>query len=503
MESAVHTGREVIRRTIPRFAIGSIGANLVGVLIVFVAVAWLIPVPDLPNSNEVRKVNLIALAGYLALAIPVGTFWTLRELRPVRDWLATGRAPTPEEQLHTLRAPFWAMKVQAILWFIGGCVFVAITLGYSDRLALVVGIAVAIGGLSTCTFSYLVTERVTRDIARLALESGALERPAVPGITARVLLTWALATGTPLVAIALIGGGTVLEILPERGNKLAVSAMFLSVVAQVVGLLAMTLVARSVADPVESVRSALARVREGDLDASVPVFDGSEVGLLQTGFNNMVAGLRERERMRDLFGRHVGEDVVEQALAHGVELGGEVRNVGVLFVDLVGSTALAESRPPEEVVRLLNEFFGVVVSTVRAHGGSVNKFEGDAALCIFGAPGDCEDAAGDALAAGLELAKRLSEEVPQLSAGIGISAGETVAGNIGAAERFEYTVIGDPVNVAARLTEIAKQSSPHVVASGEAIARARDTEASRWKLGETVSLRGRDKPTTLATPALD
>lgn len=120
-------------------------------------------------------------------------------------------------------------------------------------------------------------------------------------------------------------------------------------------------------------RQAVADVAAGKTDIEVPVSDGSEIGLLQAGFNRMVAGLREREELGDMFGRQVGEDVARQALERGVELGGEEREIAVLFVDLVGSTQLASDRPPEEVVALLNEFFGAVVEAVSEHGGSINK----------------------------------------------------------------------------------------------------------------------------------
>ena len=105
-------------------------------------------------------------------------------------------------------------------------------------------------------------------------------------------------------------------------------------------------------------RRAVAEVGEGRTDVEVRVSDGGEIGLLQAGFNRMVAGLRERERLRDLFGRQVGEDVAAAALERGVELGGEERDVAVLFIDLAGSTALASERPPAEVVAVLNAFFG-------------------------------------------------------------------------------------------------------------------------------------------------
>src|SRR5204863_7521346 len=104
------------------------------------------------------------------------------------------------------------------------------------------------------------------------------------------------------------------------------------------------------------------------------------------GFNRMVAGLRERERLRDLFGRQVGEDVARRALEEGVTLGGEEREAAALFVDIVDSTGFAIDRPAKEVVQALNRFFTVVVEVTNDHGGLVNKFSGDAALCVFGAP---------------------------------------------------------------------------------------------------------------------
>ena len=131
----------------------------------------------------------------------------------------------------------------------------------------------------------------------------------------------------------------------------------------------MVALARSVADPIRVLRAAVARVTERELDHEVTIDDGSEIGLLQAGFNEMLAGLRERERLRDLFGRQVGEDVVSHALERGVELGGEKREAAIVFIDIVGSTSLTERRDPAEVVSLLNAFFEVVVDCVTDHRG--------------------------------------------------------------------------------------------------------------------------------------
>ena len=198
----------------------------------------------------------------------------------------------------------------------------------------------------------------------------------------------------PIVGLVLAG----VEQLTYRdvsGEQLGLIMVALGGTALVSGFLVTVGSARAVADPIRSVRREMRRVEEGDLGAHVAVYDGAELGRLQAGFNRMVVGLRERERLRDLFGRQVGRDVAQVAVAADeVRLGGELRRVAVLFVDLVGSTALAARCPPAEVVTLLNRFFSVVVDVVEEHGGWINKFEGDAALAVFGAPAEHPDAGG-------------------------------------------------------------------------------------------------------------
>jgi adenylate cyclase len=214
----------------------------------------------------------------------------------------------------------------------------------------------------------------------------------------------------------------------------------------------------------------------------------------------MVEGLKERERVRDLFGRHVGREVAAAAEQRRPRLGGEERHVAVIFVDIIGSTQLVTGRPATEVVGLLNRFFAVIVEEVDRHHGFVNKFEGDAALAVFGAPNDLDNPEGEALAAGRAIARRIREEVPECEAGIGIASGETVAGNVGAKERFEYTVIGEPVNEAARLCELAKSTDTHLHASSDTVSNASESERNHWTFGDTVTLRGHGEPTRLALP---
>jgi adenylate cyclase len=473
-------------------------ANVAGAFVVFALAAWVLPEGPLTDPGRVRASNVTAMGLYLLSATPIGLLWGGRRFRVRRG---EEEAEQRLERRMVLYGPLRIVTVQAVLWAVAVVVFVLLNLPHSARLAMSVGETILLGGITTCALSYLLSERILRRTAARVLAARP-PRPwhGLPGVVVRSLLFWALGTGVPVIGLMLAAlSAMVYGDVP--GDRLAVIVMAVGAVALGAGLLVTVGAARAVADPVDAVRRAMRRVEHGELDAEVTVYDGTELGQLQSGFNTMVAGLRERERLRDLFGRQVGRDVARAAAAAGeVRLGGEVRQVGVLFVDLVGSTALTAQRPPAEVVELLNRFFAVVIEVVEEHGGWINKFEGDAALAVFGAPVPGTDPAGCALAAGRMLAARLAAELPGTTAGIGISAGDAVAGNVGDVRRYEYTVIGDPVNEAARLTELAKTVPGRVLAAADAVGMAASDEPARWELGDPTVLRGRTVPTRLAVP---
>ena len=479
-------------------AIVIIGANLLGSAGVFVFATWVIPEGPLEDPALVRGVNMLLFAAYLAVSLPAGTFVGARRFRLWNH--GTEEEQRRRERRFVLYGPLRLVIVQIVLWLVGAVLFTAFNLPYSPRLALRIGETVLLGGVVTCALTYLLAERVLRGTAEQVLRDVPMHRRKLPGILTRSLVFWALGSAVPVFGL-MLAGVSIFMFDDVTTLQLAVIVLAVGAVAIGGGFLVTVGAARAVADPVNAVIHALARVEEGDLTVTVPVYDGTEVGQLQAGVNAMVAGLRERERIRDLFGRHVGREVAAAAAAAGeVRLGGERRQVAVLFVDVVGSTGLAASREPEEVVDVLNRFFGVVVGTVEEHGGWINKFEGDAALAVFGAPAPIADPAGAALAAARLLAERLAARVPEVGSGIGVSAGEVVAGNVGDVRRYEYTVIGDPVNEAARLTDVAKNTDGRVVAAAAAVDLAAETEARRWQLGDAVVLRGRTQPTRMATP---
>jgi adenylate cyclase len=417
----------------------------------------------------------------------------------LREWLESGRAPTAVERHDVLRLPARFTLIVAPIWALGGVIFAAIGLDYSVQYAAEVLTTSALASLTVCAGIYLVSERILRPYVGRALGSAAPPEAGSLGIGPRILLTWVLCSGIPFVMLALVPVGR----LPDEPQDLIAPIWFIVAIALVGGLLAMKLAVQAVTLPVREVRRGMDAVTSGDLDAELDVSDGSEVGRLQAGFNAMVEGLRERERMRDLFGRQVGPEVARVALEQGVKLGGEARPVAVLFVDVVGSTALASQEEPERVVALLNRFFSAVVEVVEAHGGAVDKFEGDAALCVWGAPVEQPDHAARALACARELRARLDGAPDALDAGIGVSCGTAVVGNVGSEARFEYTVIGDPVNEASRLTELAKTRSPRLLASGATVRTAGEPEAGFWRVDGEAVLRGRGEPTQLAVPRED
>jgi len=493
------SGAELVRLTRRRLLRAAVLSNGLGGFAVFIFGTLS---PGTPGSEDLVRVtlmNVVTLVVFFGVAFPLGTRMSIRLSEPIERWLIEERPATAEEQDLVLRHPARLTMVSAKIWAVAAVVFTAVNATYAIWLGGTALAVVLLGGATCCAVGYLLAERAMRPSVARALAGVAPPRTRGPSVATRLTMAWTLVTGVPLLCIAAI---VIADLAGVEMDTLAtIGILFLALAGLGVGLFATVTAARSVADPVRTVQEAMASVQQGDFEARVPVDDGSEVGQLQAGFNRMAAGLAERERLRDLFGRHVGQDVATAALDGELRLGGEERDVAVLFVDLVGSTTLAARRPPTEVVALLNSFFALVVQAAERHGGWVNKFEGDAALCVFGAPTTLDDAAGDALAAARELRDRMTDELPEVDAGIGVSAGRAVAGNVGAEERFEYTVIGDPVNEAARLCELAKKRPERVLASDAALERASGEETARWLLGEAVELRGRTAATRLATVA--
>jgi adenylate cyclase len=355
-----------------------------------------------------------------------------------------------------------------------------------------------LGAVTTAAFTYLLVERVQRPVVALAFAGTEDDQPRSIGLRGRLFAGWLLGSAVPLAIFGLAFLGRD----PAARAKIAGYAWALIIAGGAISMVITIAIGRSIVGPVDQVRAGLEQIGLGNLDTVVAVNDGTELGLLQNGFNRMAAGLRERRRLHDLFGRYVGDEVAAHALASGVKLGGQKQDASALFIDIIGSTTLAEQREPEEIAALLNDVFNEVVAAVKGEGGWVNKFEGDAALCVFGPPVGHADHAARALRAAVALREglgRVANLHPYLDAGIGVASGIVFAGNVGAEDRYEYTVIGDPVNQAARITELAKARPGRLLASTSTVEAAGST-GSTWSVALETVLRGRSAPTRLFEP---
>lgn len=248
--------------------------DLVGAEVVIAIGTLVIPLPSVAHSGHVRLVNVVVGVIYAVVAVPVGAVAGIRGLYRLRVWLVSGSAATPAEVRTVLRAPVRLFVVQMAFWVGAAVAFTVLDAGYSTTLALRLALAIALTGLGT---------------------------------------------GVPVAGLVLVGAE---QLLGGRAShtELATVTVVLGAVGLTVGLLAISLAARATADPVDAVRHGLSRVQGGYLDVAVPVYDGTQLGQLQLGFNRMVAGLAERERIREALGIYLDPDVAARALSAAVAI---------------------------------------------------------------------------------------------------------------------------------------------------------------------------------------
>ncbi len=222
--------------------------------------------------------------------------------------------------------------------------------------------------------------------------------------------------------------------------------------------------ARRLTRPVQQLAAHTAVIARGDYATTITLDRTDELGRLAESFNRMSAGLAERDRVRDLLDKNVSPEVAAQLMRDGATLGGEEREVTILFADLRGFTTLSEQLPPRELLTLLNRYLDRMSAAIEEQGGVIDKFIGDAIMALFGAPVAQSDAPSRALAAALAMERALvafnaelaTEGRAPLGIGIGINTARIVAGNIGSHRRLNYSVIGDGVNVAARIESLTR-----------------------------------------------
>jgi adenylate cyclase len=312
----------------------------------------------------------------------------------------------------------------------------------------------AVDAYYSAYFTILFLEPLIITNARfLYTEPAIFERKAGPmwSVHIKLMLMGINLTLLPLALLALIrrtgGGGD--EVWPVIAATFLFAAGYLETLY------------RSIARPLAQLSEKMARVAKGDYTAKTIVLDDDEIGEIKAGFNEMVDGLAERERLRDTFGRYVSVEVAKRLVETGaISLGGESIEATILFSDIRDFTTMSEKMPPQELVAFLNEYFSYVTAPISAHNGMINKFIGDAVMAVFAPQFGSKNHVDDAVRAALGMREKLAElnarGGPEIRFGVGLHTGTLVAGNIGTEKRLEYTVIGDTVNVASRIESLNK-----------------------------------------------
>jgi class 3 adenylate cyclase len=314
-----------------------------------------------------------------------------------------------------------------------------------------------------------------------------------PTISLRVRLMAAL----PL--INLITGLVVAALTSNNGGgaDLGVDVLVAVAVATTISLELTLLLSKSVLRPINDLREATERLKEGDYEISVPVTSGDELGELAASFNEMAVGLSERERIREAFGTYLDREVAEYILSEGFSEEGVELEVSILFCDVKDFTTFAADADAKEVVAALNALFEEIVPIVARNGGHVDKFVGDGLLAVFGAPEAHADHAERAVRAACQMAATVNDKAAAngMRVGIGVNTGTVVAGSIGGGGRLDFSVIGDSVNIAARVEKATRELDENVLITSQTAAelgRGFETEP----LGEH-ELRGVTEPVEL------
>jgi adenylate cyclase len=452
--------------------------------------------------TEMSTAEFWRVALFADLCATVGIAYTLarsaKVAKPVIDWVRAGEPP--EQALEAWRCGV-ALPRQ-LIERIGWPPFVIVSLPVAvfftatlDLPAYSAGIVFA-GSIVAVGYGAMLHFFACEQFMRPVVEDAARHLPAdFPGAVTGVPLRWKLLGALPLINVVT---GVVVSGLSTDGaaslEELGVDVAVAIAVAFTISLELTVLLTKSILGPVEDLLDATERVKRGDLDARAPLVSADELGALSGSFNEMVQGLSEREALREAFGSYVDPEVAERVIEEGELLEGEEREATVMFVDVRQFTPFAERSSPRETVAFLNEFFELVVPIVTDNRGHANKFLGDGLLAVFGAPERLQDHAWHALQAGCEIVEAVRKRFRgEIEIGVGLNSGPVIVGSVGGGGRLEFTVVGDPVNVAARVESHTRETGDALLLTEATRALLRRGRHDLEPRGE-VTLRGKTEP---------
>ena len=487
-------------RYLDLYAVGIVGNGVVVAAFGVVVTALYVDV----GAGELALFALCSAAGYVVENLVAGDH--LRRVgAPVRAWLEGDRGDEASLRAWSAAASLpLALVRRPSLYPIGaiGCAVACVVL--AADLDLPAGQAALLFPVSYLMY---VSSAILRFIAlelamRPVLEDiGArLPEPSPPNVAGvslhrRLLVTVPMVTwGAGVVVAGLVTPAT--RELESIGQAGVIAFGVSAAISMWLGLV----LADAVSGPIIDLRDATRKVGAGDLSVRVPVVCTDETGELAASFNAMVAGLGERRQLHEAFGAFVDPALTERVLAEGTTLQGEELDVSILFVDVRGFTTFAEGAAAQEVVAALNELYEAVVPVIQRHGGHANKFIGDGLLAVFGVPAGDSDHATRAVAAAREIAQMAGRgSAGRLRVGVGVNSGRVVAGTIGGGGRRDFTVIGDPVNTAARVEAATRVTGDDILIT-EATLRALGRGGDAFDERPSAPLKGKAAPVRVYAP---
>jgi adenylate cyclase len=483
-----------------RYPVAYLTAELQSAFLIVAATLWLFTFFYDASTGD-YLITLAVVEGLTVIGVWVTLHRTYPRLAPIRDWIGGRRDPDSTSRAWSAAVGLpltllrYDVKIPLFIVVLPACAAATAILGLGvlNFIPLVVGslVALAYSGI----LHYLLVESGMRPVL---VDINQAVSPRLTTGHRAISLRVRLMTALPAINIIT---AFIVSALTSNGGGISATVLVAIAVGTVISLELSILLSKSILRPVADLRRAAERLALGDYDFAVPVTTADELGELAASFNQVLQGFRERERIREAFGTYLDKDVAGFILSGRFPEDGIEVDVSVLIFDVRDFTEFARRAGAREVVAKLNELFELTVPIVARHGGHVDKFVGDGLIAIFGTPVNYPDHAERAVRAACEMASRVNDgAVEGLRIGIGINSGRVVAGSIGGAGRLNYSVIGDAVNVAARVEATTRELDEDILI----------TEATRCELGPGIEteprgeheLKGIDRPIAVFAPRI-
>ncbi len=409
----------------------------------------------------------------LVLLLGVNWFVATRLFAPIQRYL-DGTATFEQAQRRLTQLPLRTAQVVGVLSLLVTLLRLGSTYFLTDpamtgvprpSLAQVITLSVVLPVFFFTYAYFVISDYLTRLCAFIFRHDGRNLTLYFGSYTAKLIVALLVVSIAPLASI-------IVALYSYEGDRLKVEVTTVVGITLIAVAISTYFIGSSLLGPIRNLSQAMDRVAAGDLNERVPVTSNDEIGELTGQFNTMVEGLRERERFRETFGRYVDENVAATILQREGEgvLAGEMREATILFTDIAGFTTITEYLAPHELVAALNDYLETVLEPIRANGGVVNTFIGDGLFASFNMPLACENHACAAVRAAIDIQRAVGSRTfgdmgLALPTRIGISTGHVIGGSVGASQRLTFTLLGDTVNLAARLEQLNKDYSTRILVS--------------------------------------